>query len=396
MASNGILAFLADRFNVRSRELLATEGLGYLLQEHPTVRDAVVGVLATDSITPKMRDEIEFISQATAADDRWIVDLEGHINEIVYISIEGKLGAPLQPSQPAGYAERLQDGGSLLFVCPSWQIRRLCEDLRKRAIGSNLLARDVCWQEDRRTKIQWIPLTNGRRLGISSWTSLLDVIKKGAGDASLALQSDIHQLERLMARYEHELGPWTDAELRRGGLGLTFARALLTTRVLCEIISIQLDASIRLAWTTTTSQALVSQDFLDWYGCNVCLPAAAGGGKFAISFDPVLWGRDGAPSPLRLSFLSRGLPTEESERLYAVYLQMLERANDLFRQIFGADPFPAGKKSEDWWMVPFPICPELAGEEARDDMTRTAAVLLTPLLNLIRPESDAEEPPTDE
>jgi hypothetical protein len=396
MASSGILAFLADRFNVRSRELLATEGLRYLLQEYQTIRDALLDALATDLNTPGFRDEIEFISQATAADDRWVVDLEGRINKLVYISIEGKLGAPLQPSQPTGYAERLQDRGSLLFVCPSWQIRRLCEDLRQRASSSNLLARDACWQADCRTEIQWIPLTNDRRLGISSWTSLLDVIKKGAGDTSPALQSDIHQLERLVARYEHELEPWTDAELRKGGLGPTFAKALLAARVLCEIISAQLGTSIRSSWTTTRSQARASQDFLDWYGGKVWLPDSVGGDMFAVSFDPLLWGQDGASSPLRLSFRARELPTEASERLYAVYVQMLERANDLFRRIFDATPFPAGESSEDWWMVPFPISPELAGEEARDDMTRTTAVLLTPLLNLIRPESDAEEPPTDE
>jgi hypothetical protein len=145
VTSSGILAFLADRFNVRSREELATEGLGYLLQEYPMVRDSVVEVLATALIRPEVRSDIMFISQARSADDPWIVDLEGSINECVYISIEGKLDAPLQPSQPVGYAERLQDGGSLLFICPSRRIPRLRTELQQRACDAGLLDGNAFW-----------------------------------------------------------------------------------------------------------------------------------------------------------------------------------------------------------------------------------------------------------
>lgn len=100
MTSSGILAFLADRFNVRSRQEFATEGLGYLLQYCPVVRDIVVNALATSSIVPETRSDMAFISQARSADDSWVVDLEGRVDERVYISVEGKLDAGLQPSQP--------------------------------------------------------------------------------------------------------------------------------------------------------------------------------------------------------------------------------------------------------------------------------------------------------
>lgn len=80
MTSSGILAFLADRFNVRSREEFATEGLGYLLQEYPVVRDIVVNALSTSCLSPAIRSAIAFIGQARSADDSWVVDLEGRID----------------------------------------------------------------------------------------------------------------------------------------------------------------------------------------------------------------------------------------------------------------------------------------------------------------------------
>jgi hypothetical protein len=133
VSSSGILAFLADRFNVRSREELATEGLGYLLQEYSAVRDRVLDALVTTSIAQEVRSDIAFISQARSADDSWIVDVEGRINELVHVSIEGKLDARLQPSQPVDYVKRLQEGGALVFVCPSRRIPRLRGELAQRA-----------------------------------------------------------------------------------------------------------------------------------------------------------------------------------------------------------------------------------------------------------------------
>ncbi len=382
MTSSGILAFLADRFNVRSREELATEGLGYLLQEYPAVRDRVLDVLATTSIAQEIRSDIAFISQARSADDSWIVDVEGRINELVYVSIEGKLDARLQPSQPVGYVKRLQEGGALVFVCPSRRIPRLRVELAQRAGAAGLLEKNAFWRQDA-VEISWISLIKSQQLGITSWGSLLQLAADKAGDTSSALQSDISQLERLVAKYELELEPWTSRELREGGLGSTFGKALLTTRVLCGIISARMDTSIRPAWTTTASDVRNSTDFWDWYGGKVSLPEPAGG-LLAISFDPLLWGQDGVSSPIRLSFLVRGLPSETVGRLYPVYLQMLTRANEQIKEKLGAGPVDKSDKSEDWWIVPFPIRPELAGEEARDDMAQSAADVVEPLLNLIR------------
>jgi hypothetical protein len=381
VTSSGILAFLADRFNVRSREEFATEGLGYLLQEYPVVRDVVVNALASPSVTSESRSDVAFIGQARSTDDSWVVDLEGRINEQVYISIEGKLDARLQPSQPSEYVKRLEDGGSLVFVCPSRRIPRLQEELQQRAGGDGLLALGASWGRPGPAGISWIALTKRQQLGITSWTTLLKLIGEGgAGDAP-ALQSDIYQLERLVARYELELEPWTADELRNGGLGPTFGKALLTTRVLCGIISAEMKASIRPAWTVTTSDVRISRDFWDWYGGKLSLPEPAGG-LLAVSFDPLLWGQDDASTPLRLSFLVRGLTRQTIDLLYPVYLQMIVLANESLGKL-GARSADPCDRSEEWWVVPFPLRPGLAGEEAREDMAISAAGLLKPLIDLL-------------
>ena len=389
MASDGILAFLADRFNVRSREELATEGLSYLLQEYQAVHDTVINALASVSITPEIRTDIAFIGQARSPNDRWIVDLEGRINERVYISIEGKLDAPLQPSQPVDYARRLQNGGSLVFVCPSRRIPRLRTELSQRAADAGLLEANALWKQGV-AEISWIALVNQQLMGVASWASLLKLVRDEAGGSSPALRADLYQLERLVAKYEFELEPWTLDELRKGGLGSTFAKALLTTRAVCGIFSAQMGASIKPAWATTTSDIRVSQDFWDWYGGKVGLPEPIGG-LLAISFEPLHWGQDDVSSPIRLWFLVRGLSNETIERLYPVYAQMVTRANELLNEKLGAGPALARNKSEDWWMVPFPLSPELAGEEARDDMTNSAKYLLEPLFDLITGPSSKRE-----
>jgi hypothetical protein len=133
----------------------------------------------------------------------------------------------------------------------------------------------------------------------------------------------------------------------------------------------------------TASDVRISKEFWDWYGGKVSLPEPAGG-LLAVSFDPLLWGQDDASTPLRLSFLTRGLPWGTIDLLYPVYLRMIVRADESLRKL-GAGSATPSERSDDWWVAPFPLRAGLAGEEAREDMTRSAADLLKPLLDLIAP-----------
>ena len=194
MTSVGILGFLARHFKAPA-EVVATEGLCYLLQRHEVARDAVVAALATELVTRGPRQDLLYQPGALGR-DTGIVDLEGRVRVRgrPLISIEGKLSAPLQDTQPVGYAERLQDGGALLFVCPVQRVGRLRGILCDRVRDAQMLADSGGWKPDP-SGIEWVAMTGSRRLGITSWTLLLSLIKDGAGTMPPELGSDIHQLE---------------------------------------------------------------------------------------------------------------------------------------------------------------------------------------------------------
>jgi hypothetical protein len=378
MAHDGILAFLADRLRA-PHEVLATEGLCYLLRRYPVARQALVIALATETISLETRKRISFESQTRWEEDTAIVDLEGQVGRQVFLSIEGKFGAPLQPSQPNDYARRLEPGGSLLFVCPSWRIFRLRRELRDRSAGALLLADAAGWKVDD-LGITWITLTEGRRLGITSWDTLLSVVRGGTGETPPDFDSDTRQLEGLVARFEQDLMPWTAGELRAGGAGLAFAKALLATRELCGAVAAQLDTATSPGWRTFASTARAASDVEDWYGAEF----RVAGTRVDAGFMPLAWGDDGVPTPLRLWILAGGLSSDVIDGLYPAYVQMLEISNGLLLVMLAAPPLSAVGEHERWWMVPFPLRPDIAGAEAREDMKKTAAALMVPLVELNR------------
>jgi hypothetical protein len=304
------------------------------------------------------------------------VDLEGRADIGVAISIEGKLNAPLRDSQPVDYARRLVDGGSLLFVCPSRRITRLRPELLARAAGDGQLADEAGWHTDR-SGIEWTRLTSDRRLGISSWARLFAVVRRGSGGMSPDLASDLHQLEGLVAMYEHDLLSWTPEELRSGGTGLTFSKAVATTRVLCQVTAERFGTPLAPAWHATRAAVTAVEEYWDWFGSD----ARISGVRFWISFEPTLWGEDDASSPLRISLSPPDKP-DEARRLYPAYLRMLAQANDLLREALDVEPAAASGKDASWWMLPFPLRPGITSEEARDDMASAVTKILAFLADL--------------
>lgn len=375
MTSIGILGFLAGHFKAPA-EVVATEGLCYLLRQHTAAREATVAALTT-GVDTQTRDRISFISQARSEGDTAIVDLEGRVRarERPLISIEGKFGAPLQDTQPVEYADRLKDGGSLLFVCPVQRIGRLRRMLEDRVSEAQMLAGGP-WKPDA-SGIDWVALTRSRRLGITSWTTLLDLIKDGAGTMPPELESDIHQMEGLVARYEQELLAWTAEELQSGGFGHTFGKAQLASQVLCEIVSDQLKYSAKAAWHTTGSGATTAADFQDWYGAWVCFADT----WITVGFEPRVWG-DGIWTPLRIWFDARKLSSEDADLLHPVYLRMLDISNELLHDMLQAPSAATWDKDDSWWMLPFPLRPDISSREAREEMKKTATALLAPLIDL--------------
>ena len=277
------------------------------------------------------------------------------------------------------YIGRLEPGGSLLFVCTSWRIPRLRRELQNRSSKALLLADGADWRSDN-LGVMWISLTKRRRLGIASWDTLLGVARGGAAETPPEFDSDMRQMEGLVARFEQDLMPWTAGELRSGTAGLAFARALLATRELCAAAASQLDAHRTPGWRTSASSAKTASDVEDWYGAQ--FPVA--GTSVNVGFMPLAWGENGTPTPLRLWILAGEVSREGIDSLYAAYLQMLEISNGLLLGMLAAPPVSAAEAHERWWMVPFPLRPDIAGTEAREDMTRTAAALMVPLIELDR------------
>lgn len=298
------------------------------------------------------------------------IDLEGRANGRVVISIEGKLNAPLQDSQPVDYARRLETGGSLLFLCPSHRIARMRQELLARAAADGQLADDTGWRPDA-SGVEWTALTRHRRLGIGAWARLFAMVRSGPGGLSLGLASDLHQLEGLVAVYEYDLLSWTPEELRSGGTGLTFSKALATTRVLCQIVTDHLGTPLAPAWHATRAAIKAVEEYWDWFGAE----ASLSGVRYWISFEPTLWGEDGAASPVRIS-LSRPDQPDDAERLYLTYLRMLAEANGRLREVLNAEPAATSEKDASWWMLPFPLRPGITSEEARDDMASAATSIL--------------------
>jgi hypothetical protein len=255
-------------------------------------------------------------------------------------------------------------------VCPSHRIARLRPGLLSRAGADDQLADATGWQADL-SGIEWTRLTGDRRLGISSWTRLFALFRKGPGGMSPDLASDLHQLEGLLALYKHDLLSWTPEELRSGGTGLTFSKAVATIRVLCQIVGDRLGTPLTPAWHATRAAITAVDEYWDWFGAD----AITSGVRLWISFEPTLWGEDGASSPVRISLSPPG-QSDEAQRLYRVYLRMLTQANRLLRDALGVEPVGPSGKDASWWMLPFPLRPGITSEEARDDMASAVTTIL--------------------
>ena len=61
---------------------------------------------------------------------------------------------------------------------------------------------------------------------------------------------------------------------------------------------------------------------------------------------------------------------------------MLDISSKLLYDMLKAPAAAAWDKDAGWWMLPFPLRPEISSKEAREEMKMTAAALLAPLIDL--------------
>ncbi|WP_133259982.1 hypothetical protein [Streptacidiphilus pinicola] len=366
-------------FKVLHKEDVATGALCFMLQRHPAIRTTLLSVLAGSGISAEAQEQIRFMPQARSGDDKAVVDIEGRIGSRTWLSIEVKLNAPLQPTQPVVYAERLEGGGSLLFVCPAVRIPRLRAELMERCAAVGLAAQTSLWERDG-YGVEWLALTGGRRVGITSWRLVLDLIRPPAFAPDPGLASDHYQLEEFVATHEQELWSWGAGELTQGGFGLTFAKAIYSTRVLCGIVAEELGVPFQPSWQTTrASDASSPARIWDWFGSRQKLPGADA--ELGVCFEPIQnWGACAA-SPLRFGLT--GMSDSSAERLRPVFREMHRAAQLIFNEAGQDLEAPVDGSDLTWWMLPFPVRSDRTDLEMYQDMKAAVEAILKPLKEVL-------------
>ena len=189
-----LFTFLVRRFG-EPEEVLATAGLGYILEESAACRASLRGIV--DRCGSAVSERLAYSTQASG-DDSAIPDLVGsEPGGPPEVIIEGKFWAGLTENQPATYLERLRPGhpGILLFVAPSQRIEILWSKVLERCPTSMQPIGPETVQQD---ELRAIELSSGHQLAMASWRFLLsDFAQESKAAGQDGLVADIAQLNAL-------------------------------------------------------------------------------------------------------------------------------------------------------------------------------------------------------
>lgn len=214
-----LFAQIAPRLTDRTEDV-AVEALGHILSQSVAARRALKNTLreggaAIDSIA---RARTQARGEKRERPDLTCLDDDG----IERVLIEAKFWAGLTENQPNEYLERLpiDRPAALLFVAPAARLETLWPELCRRA-NKQFTIIGATTPGD----LHAATVSNGeRRLMLTSWASLLDLMATHANSAAdRATESDIRQLRGLTDRMDADsFLPW-----RSEDLGPEFARRLL-------------------------------------------------------------------------------------------------------------------------------------------------------------------------
>ena len=230
---NSILAHLGGRL-AGQQELLATEGLAYVLARSEACAD-VIRRLARGGgceLPEGLRFRVEVAGEDLERPD--IVGSDGQNAEVVIL--EGKFDAGLTDNQPNAYLRRLGRSrpGLLMFVVPELRVPRLWREVTRPAGATDPVVPDDARGRD--AAARFYALDPARTLAMISWRALLDLMLHAAGSASDPAAADVRQLQSLCARFEG------DAFLPFGGEELSGLRLPRRHRDLCDIVDAIVDA----------------------------------------------------------------------------------------------------------------------------------------------------------
>lgn len=194
--ATSLFAHLALQFGSHP-ENLATEALGYVLQNSETARTAVRDMLR--GLGSTIDDEVTYATQSSGEDSAR-PDLVGRrATGAEPLLIEVKFWAGLTDNQPVAYLERLPVGGTLLMVAPAARTTLLWGELHRRCRNAGME-----YTDDSRGGAH-IAATAGRRMVSISWRHLLSAIRvqlEAKNERQAA--EDIAQLQGLCDRMDQE------------------------------------------------------------------------------------------------------------------------------------------------------------------------------------------------
>ena len=170
-----------------SQEDIATYSLQYLLVQSEELNRAFTKRVS-EILDVDLDETLQYNCQATGDSDEKerpdmaATDADG--KEVILC--EMKFYASLTSNQPGTYLNRLKDenGKGLLFVCP---------EARKTNLWAKL--QELCSNETVTEVSNVCVSVNGIKMGIITWTEILNLLNKVASSAAIEYSADISQLE---------------------------------------------------------------------------------------------------------------------------------------------------------------------------------------------------------
>lgn len=203
--AESLLAHLYSRIK-GSQEDVATISLQYILSQSKELNKAFTS-FCSSLINKEFQNILQYDCQVSG-EEKERPDMAGFdSNSVEQILFEMKFYAGLTNNQPLTYLERLEknNGTGLIFVCPKARLTSLWSELRQ-----------ICAEADKaiETINSKCISVNGIHMAITTWSDILEHIKKVADSSATDSLSDIKQLKGFCDQMDNNAFiPFNDEDL---------------------------------------------------------------------------------------------------------------------------------------------------------------------------------------
>ena len=195
-----LFAHLAFKFT-GNHELLATEGLAFILQRSEAARSALHSLIAR--FVPELPPDLRYVSELRGDDGERpdVVGLDPDTTPRVII--EGKFWAGLTDNQPLTYLSRLPEGrpGALAFVVPAARLEVLWPEVTTRMLEGGIDLSD----ERRELTSRVARLASRPHYALMiTWPGLLGALEMACVEEDRRIGESVRQLAGLCAAQDME------------------------------------------------------------------------------------------------------------------------------------------------------------------------------------------------